>query len=132
MRNEEMSIVWQANKQLLFQFIPLFILDRCQFVKKEIIYTTHLQLRIKLRDIPYKLPQKICEEAEERYFDSKTNYSVAVDNINYKGKIREMAVVYQEAVDKIEIVTIHPLKIDEKLSKIKNRRWIKKWKKENY
>ncbi len=93
---------------------------------KEIIYTAHLQLRIKLRDIPYKLPQKIYEEAKERYFDSTTNYYVVVDTIYYKGKSREMVVVYQETVDKIEIVTIHPLKIDEKLSKIKNGRWIKK------
>ena len=44
----------------------------------ELRYTEHLKLRMKLRDIPYAMPKKVYEEAEERYYDTSTFYYIAM------------------------------------------------------
>ena len=93
---------------------------------KEIVYTPHLKLRMKLREIENELPRRIYEESKEKYFDSKTDNYVAISKIHYKGKFREIAVIYEETTSEVKIITIHPLKIYEKLSKIRLGRWIKK------
>jgi len=94
--------------------------------KKEVIYTPHLQLRLKIREIDDNLPREIYEESKERYFDSYTGYYVAISEVYYKDKFREMAVIYEETANEIKIVTIHPLKRYEKFSKIRNGRWKKR------
>ncbi|MBU2483368.1 MAG: hypothetical protein KJ760_19965 [Proteobacteria bacterium] len=90
---------------------------------KEIYYTPHLKLRIKFRDIPRNLPEEIYKEARERYWDTKTFYHIAVKGVEFKGKLREMIVAYDETPDMIEIVTIHPLKPYQKDQRIKTGRW---------
>jgi len=94
-------------------------------MKKEIIYTGHLQFRLKIREIDSELPKKIYEDSEEIYHDTKTGYDIAVGRAFYKDKLREMSVTYEETIDEIKIITIHPLRIYEKISKIKSGRWHK-------
>jgi len=50
---------------------------------------------MKLRDIPYAMPEEVYEEAEERYYDTSTSYYIAVKKLNYAGKMRTMAVTYR-------------------------------------
>lgn len=95
-------------------------------MNKKIIYTPHLQLRMKIREIENELPKQIYEKTKEKYFDTKTGYYIGVDEIYYKNKLREMAVTYEETPDEIKIITIHPLKPYEKLSKIRTGRWQKR------
>lgn len=92
-------------------------------MKKEIIYTDHLQFRLKIREIDDGLPKRIYENSEEMYYDTKTGYDIAVGKAFYKNKLREMAVTYEETNDEIKIVTIHPLRMYEKFSKVKSGRW---------
>lgn len=94
-------------------------------MKKNIIYTPHLRLRMKIRKIENNLPQQVYEKAKEKYFNSKTGYCIAVSEANYKGKIREIAVIYEETTDEIKLITIYPLKYYEKISKVKSGRWKK-------
>ena len=94
-------------------------------MKKEIVYTQHLKLRLKIREINENIPQQIYKSSKEKYFDSFTGYYVAIGKTYYKDKVREMAVIYEETTDKIKIVTIYPLKFYEKISKIESRRWQK-------
>jgi hypothetical protein len=75
---------------------------------------------MKVRKIPEGLPKNVWEEAEERYFDTKTSYQIAVKKIDYKGKQREMIVVYDEKGYEVWIVTVHPLKSYEKQARIKS------------
>jgi len=89
-------------------------------MKKEIIYSSHLIFRMKIREIGEDLPKRIYEKSDERYFDTKTGYSVAIDEAFYKDKLREMAVAYEEAVNEVRIITIHPIKPYEKINKIKS------------
>lgn len=90
-----------------------------------IVYTDHLRLRMKLRGIPHELPKKIYLEARERYSDEATGHGIAVMVCKLHGKSREMAVSYDENNKIVELVTIHPIKSLQKLSRIKTGRWRK-------
>lgn len=92
---------------------------------KRISYTQHLELRLKIREIPYNLPEEIYEQADERYFDTVTKKLIAVSSASYKNKVREFAVVYEESEQGVRIITIHPLKTYQKFSRIQSKRWQK-------
>lgn len=92
---------------------------------QEIIYTQHLKLRLSLREIPYSLPKKIYQTSKQRYFDKETFKKVAIKKVKFKNKLREMAVIYEEINNQINLITIHPLKNYQKISRIKSGRWQK-------
>jgi hypothetical protein len=94
-------------------------------MRKIIHYSQHLELRLKLREIPYALPKEICQTSKEKYFDKETNKKVAIKRVKYKGKLREMTLVYEETLKEINLITIHPLKVHQKISRIKSERWRK-------
>ena len=89
---------------------------------KRISYTSHLELRLRIREIPHDLPREIYHEAKERYFDSATGKFVAVSFVKYKGKVREFSLVYEETEEEIRLITIHPLKTYQKLGRIQSKR----------
>jgi len=92
---------------------------------KKIVYSQHLILRLKLREIPYYLPKAIYQTSKEYYFDEETFKKVAIKEVKFKGKLKEMAVIYEEINGKINLITIHPLKKYQKISRIKSGRWQK-------
>jgi len=92
---------------------------------KKIVYSPHLILRLKLRKIPYALPKKIYQTAKEHYFDNQTLKEIAIKKVKFKNKFREMAVIYEEINNQINLITIHPLKDYQKISRIKSGRWQK-------
>ena len=63
---------------------------------KKIVYSSHLILRLKLREIPYLLPKKIYQTSKEHYFDKETLKKVAVKKVRFKKKIRKMVVIYED------------------------------------
>jgi len=91
-------------------------------------YSSHLRERIRIRELPYDLAKDILIFATERYYDTMTHHLVAIGKGKYKGKIREFVVVYREdPLNKVvEVITIHPLKLDQKENRIKKGRWIGK------
>ena len=89
----------------------------------KIIYTPHLKFRLKVRGIPSHLPKKIFKEAKEHYYDSSTRHYVAVHKLRFNNKLREVAVTYDKKGEVIEIITIHPLKIYQKIPRINSGRW---------
>ena len=91
----------------------------------KIIYTAHLRFRLKVRNIPSPLPKKIFKKAKEHYYDSLTGHYVAVNKIEFKNKIREFALTYDKKEDVIELITIHPLKAYQKITRINLGRWQK-------
>ena len=48
---------------------------------------------------------------------------IALKNLEYMGKIRDVIIFYDESADKVEIITIHPLKTYQKVQRIKSGRW---------
>jgi hypothetical protein len=93
--------------------------------KKRIEYTSHLKLKMKIREIPSNLPKTIYKGAKEKYLDTETSYHIATKKVMYKNKMRDMIVVFEELNDVIRIITIHPIKIYQKEVRIKTGRWKK-------
>jgi len=66
--------------------------------------------------------------AVERYYDTMTHHLIAIGKSKYKRKDREFVVAYKE--DKghkiVEVITIHPLKPNQKEKRIKSGRWVGK------
>lgn len=91
----------------------------------KIVYTPHLEFRLRTRNIPYNLPSGIFKRSKEHYYDILTKHYIAVHKIKFKGKNREMALTYDRKEDVIEIVTVHPIKVYQKYSRIHSGRWKK-------
>ncbi|MBI2050274.1 MAG: hypothetical protein HYT31_00535 [Parcubacteria group bacterium] len=92
---------------------------------REVVYSKHLELRLKLRSIHHELPRIIYQTSSERYTDAITQLSVAINKTAYRGKVREVALVYRETAKEARLITIHPLKPGQKNSRIKSGRWKK-------
>jgi hypothetical protein len=91
----------------------------------KLIYTTHLEFRLEIRDIPYDLPSHIFKHANEHYYDTLTKHYVALYKIKFEGKIREMALTYDRKKGAIEIITLHPIRLYQKIRRINSERWKK-------
>ncbi len=91
---------------------------------KKIVYTDHLIFRIRQRKIPEETPELILKNAQEFYYDTKTGYYVALSKIRYRGKKREMVVVF-EINDELSLITSHPIKEDQKKRRVESERWTK-------
>lgn len=55
-----------------------------------IIYSQHIEDRLRLRRIEYDLPKTVFEEATERYFDNETRYHIAVSRTVLYNKVRDV------------------------------------------
>jgi len=91
----------------------------------DIIYSKHIKTRISLRKIDYDLPKKIFDEAQERYIDNKTGYSIAVLKVLLYDKERDVMVAYIHEGEDVKLLTIHPLKEGQRENRIKTGRWRK-------
>jgi hypothetical protein len=80
-----------------------------------------------MRNIPSPLPKKIFEEAKEHYYDGLTGHYIAVHKLEFNNKTREFALAddKKEKEDMIEIITIHPIKAYQKITRINSGRWQK-------
>lgn len=78
-----------------------------------------------MRGIPYELPKEIYLTAEEHYYDTETGRRVAVKKVKFKNRLREMAVIYDIRDERVDLITVHPLKNSQKANRIKSRRWQK-------
>lgn len=50
----------------------------------KIIYTEHLEFRLKIRDIPYDLPKDIFKQSQEHYYDNLTKHYIAIDQVEFE------------------------------------------------
>ena len=98
--------------------------------QKRIVYADHLHLRLTLRQIPEQLPRRIYLRAKEQFLDTNTRHRVAVARARYAGKMKEMAVSFDDDGETATLITIHPLKEGQKANRINAQRWIPYEKKE--
>ena len=89
----------------------------------KIKYSEHLKRRLAIRRIPEELPKIIFNDYDEKYFDCETENFVLVKKVKFLKRTRDMMIVYEEVAGKVEIITIHPLKIFQKENRIKTGRW---------
>jgi hypothetical protein len=86
--------------------------------RKRIKYADHLHLRLALRQIPEQLPRRIYWRAKELFLDTNTQHRIAVARARYAGKMREMAVSFEDDGETVTLITIHPLKERQKTNRI--------------
>jgi hypothetical protein len=80
---------------------------------------------LKVRNIPSALPRKIFKEAKEHYYDNLTGHCISVHKIDFNNKTREFALTYDRKENVVEMITIHPLKAYQKITRINLGRWQK-------
>jgi hypothetical protein len=90
---------------------------------RNIQYSRHLALRLKLRGIPHTLPRLVYQSAKRRFLDRATGLRIAVRTAPLRGKRREIAVVYEEKNGKVLLITIHPLKVHQVKNRVESGRW---------
>lgn len=91
----------------------------------QIKYSKHIETRLALRKIEYDLPQRIYENAEERFMDAETGHIIAVKKVIIYGKERDVMVAYEHKDADVKLLTIHPLKEGQKENRIQSGRWRK-------
>ena len=91
----------------------------------QIIYSQHIENRLRLRQIEYNLPKRVVEKAEERYYDNATGHFIALMKTELYNKIRDVMVAYISEEGKLKLLTIHPLKKEQKKNRLNSGRWRK-------
>ena len=94
-------------------------------VTMQIKYSKHIEARIAMRKIEYNLPQRVYENAGERFVDSETRHEIAVMKSVLYGKERDIMVAYKHEDADVKLLTIHPLKEGQKENRIQSGRWRK-------
>lgn len=79
--------------------------------------------RLSLRKIGYDLPRRIFEEPRERYYDRETGHLIATMRVNLYNKIREVMIAYVIKGDGATLLTIHPLRENQKENRLQTGRW---------
>ncbi len=92
-------------------------------------FSDHIKTKMKLRNISEKLVKEIIQTSKEHFWDSETEYYIAVKTVELNIKKREVMVAYELFGDTIICITVHPLKVGQKDRRIQNNRWRKiQWK----
>ncbi len=88
-------------------------------------YTDHLELRLRIRNLPHELPKTIYRLADQRYFDTSTMHNIAIKQVKYGKKNIFFMIAYDKKKDAVEIVTIHPINEEQIKARVESKRWIK-------
>ena len=86
-------------------------------------YTKHLELRLKIRKIPYEYPKLIFEQPDKEFIDVLEKKNVAIKRLISNKKVRNMMVVYEIQGNIAEIVTIHPISSEKITNRLMSGRW---------
>jgi hypothetical protein len=79
-----------------------------------------------LRRIPKAVVKKVLETPLVRATDTLTGNMVAVGKAPYAGKTRLLVVAYDETVDSVRVITVHPIRASQYRMRLKNGRWKEK------
>jgi hypothetical protein len=87
------------------------------------VHSAHFLQRNKIRNISENIAEKIFLEADGHYRDAQTKTHIAVKNMSYKNKQRDVGLVYTKLGDTVTFITIHPLKEHQLQNRIESGRW---------
>jgi len=90
---------------------------------ERVVYTDHLQLRLRARRIPAEMPERIYREARDRYYDHATFRHIAVMSVVYRHRRRKVMIAHDEFSEHVEIVTIHPIESRQISERVLAGRW---------
>lgn len=90
----------------------------------QITYRPHFGIRMRQREFPDGFGEMLLRDADNYYYDTQGDTSVAVKRLHFKGRKREVALIYSVEGDEIAFVSIFPLKSGELRRKIRRGRWV--------
>ena len=91
---------------------------------KNIHKTAHFSKRCKMRRISEQFVDNLVYHYDEIYFDKTTNNLIFLKKVKWINKERDMILVALIKEEDLYLITIHPLKENQKENRIENRRWI--------
>lgn len=100
-----------------------FELSELKSKLRKVTYTRHLSERLKLRDFSIELPKTVFEAADRRYRDIETGHFIAVKDVGFRGRMRLLMIAYDPTEQGVEIVTIHPISMEQEKSRTRGGRW---------
>jgi len=89
----------------------------------KLIYTNHLKIRLKQREVPLKIVSEIFDKSEESYWDNLRNHHIVIGTVDFKGKIRKVLAAYDTIKKDAEVITIHPISDIEIKQRLISERW---------
>jgi hypothetical protein len=92
---------------------------------KKIIHTAHLDLRLKVRKIPYDYPESIYNGPQQKYYDTIEKTNIYIKELKYNNRMRHMMIACEELTNEIRIITIHPIKEEKIINRVISGRWVK-------
>jgi hypothetical protein len=95
-------------------------------MRKDVEYTDHLKLRLRIRKIPEDYPKLIYENPDQHFFDNLEGVQISVKRLKYGGKLRNMMIAFEEKGDAVKIITVHPISDDKISNRIMGGRWTRK------
>ena len=84
----------------------------------------HFQERQALRGLPHGIAEEIFDSANERFYDTLTEMSVAVKSVEFRGRRRWIAPAYAVTEQAVTFVTLHPLGDTQLANRISSGRWV--------
>lgn len=91
---------------------------------KKLVYTEHLKLRLRLREIPEGYPHAIFDNHERRYYDVLDRTWIYIKKLEYNGKIRNMIIACREESETVDVITIHPMTDEKIINRVLKGRWV--------
>lgn len=91
---------------------------------RTVVYTQHLELRLRVRGIPRDFPRRMLEKPDQTFVDRVEGNLIAVRRLDYNGKERNMMIAYKQKANSIAIITIHPIRDEQIIRRTISGRWI--------
>ncbi|MBI2100074.1 MAG: hypothetical protein HYT48_01905 [Candidatus Vogelbacteria bacterium] len=76
-------------------------------------------------NIPTRLPEKVLRLADDYFYDTQTELFVAVKEIARGGITKTFMVAFTKSGGGYKLITIHPLKQNQKINRLNSKRWLK-------
>ncbi|MCY3544282.1 MAG: hypothetical protein OXI16_07245 [Chloroflexota bacterium] len=89
----------------------------------EITYRPHFRLRMRQREFPDGFGEMLLRDADNYYYDTQENTSVAVKRVPFKGRERDIALIFSVEGSAIAFISIFPLKLGELRRKTQMGKW---------
>lgn len=89
----------------------------------EIIYRPHFRLRMRQREFPDGFGEMLLRDADGYYYDTEESTSIAVKRVRFKGRERDIALVFSAESDATTFISIFPFKAGELRRKIQMGKW---------
>ena len=92
---------------------------------REITYRQHFRIRMQQREFPDGFGEMLLRDADSYHYDTEEHTSIAVKRVRFKGRERDVALVFSVEGSVVVFISIFPLKAGEVRRKIQMGKWVR-------